>query len=185
MIVTGNREIKLWIKFIVEIVYSLKDLDGLNVIISLIQKKRHMKVVIVKGYAKLKEKHNPKRIINTISVHIISQLHINFSLTNGKKYAILYLKDGEMTKRQIEQFLEEIRKSDGKIFSVHFIKRTTGELKKMVCRLGVKKGVKGVGLPYNPLSKGLLPVFDMQKNGFRQISLDNITYLLINGKRIV
>jgi len=32
----------------------------------------------------------------------------------------------------------------GKFFSVEFVKRTTGEVRKMNCRTGVTKGVTGV-----------------------------------------
>lgn len=73
----------------------------------------------------------------------------------------------------------------GTIFSVVFIKRTTGERREMVCRLGTSKGVKmseGAGPAYNALEKGLLTVYDMQKDAWRSIPLDAIESIKIRGK---
>ena len=63
---------------------------------------------------------------------------------------------------------------NGKIFSVLFIKRSDGTERKMVARTGVKKGVTGRGSSYDPESKNLLTVFDMQKRAFRTIPVENI-----------
>ncbi|RKY40186.1 MAG: hypothetical protein DRP85_09075 [Candidatus Makaraimicrobium thalassicum] len=76
-----------------------------------------------------------------------------------------------------------IGSTNGTIFSVTFIKRTTGEERKMVCRTGVKKGVKGVGMSYDPKEKDLIVVFDMQKRGFRMIPLENVKELKIKGHK--
>ena len=54
-------------------------------------------------------------------------------------------------------------RADGKIFTVDFIKRTNGEPRTMNCRRNVQKGVKGVGLKFDPKEKDLLVVYDMQK----------------------
>lgn len=61
-----------------------------------------------------------------------------------------------------------------KIFSVTFVKRTDGSVRTLVGRKGVHKGVKGVGLKFDPSSKGLITIFDMQKNAFRMINLETI-----------
>lgn len=71
--------------------------------------------------------------------------------------------------------------SNGKIFTVRFIKKD-GSLRTMNCRRGVTKGVKGVGLRFDPLQKLLLPVFDMQKNEFRMINLDTLQSMKIGGE---
>ena len=55
----------------------------------------------------------------------------------------------------------------------------------MTARLHVKKGVKGTGMAYNPIEKGLLPVWDMQKKGFRMINLKTVTKLQIKGEELV
>jgi hypothetical protein len=52
----------------------------------------------------------------------------------------------------------------------------------MICRNGVSKGVKGVGMSFDPLEKRLKVVWDMQKNGFRMINLNGIRWIRINGK---
>ncbi len=49
---------------------------------------------------------------------------------------------------------------EGQFFSVLFIKRTTGEERFMVCRGGVKKYVKGVGLAFEPSAKKLVGVWE-------------------------
>lgn len=72
--------------------------------------------------------------------------------------------------------------------------------REMTCRLGVKKGVKGVGQSYNPDDYRLITVYDMglaskqvkhpellepkQLKGlaFRNIPIDNIVWLGIHGE---
>lgn len=68
------------------------------------------------------------------------------------------------------------------IFGVTFVKRSNGEVRDMTCRLGVKKGQVGGELPFDPVVKGLLPVYDMQKFDYRMISLDTLTELRVGGK---
>ncbi|QDP46478.1 MAG: hypothetical protein GOVbin4342_3 [Prokaryotic dsDNA virus sp.] len=80
--------------------------------------------------------------------------------------------------------LEKIQKAENTIFSVTFTKKD-GTIRTMVARLNVKKGVKGTGMAYNPIEKGLLPVFDMQKNGFRMINLKTVTELTIKGEGVL
>lgn len=87
------------------------------------------------------------------------------------------------------------------IFSVDFIKKD-GSARTMTCRLGVTKHLKGGELPFDPIEKGLLPVYDMEaaaKLGFeaskqgdnarkemskayRMINLDTVTELRANGQ---
>lgn len=74
---------------------------------------------------------------------------------------------------------------DGTIFTATFLKRTNGEKRVMNCRKGVKKGQNGGGLKFNPASKGLLPVFDMQKCEYRFISLERITEIKMRGTTYV
>lgn len=72
-------------------------------------------------------------------------------------------------------------KSTGKIFTVHFYKRTTGELRVMNCRGRVLSGLSGGELKFNPESKGLITVFDMQNDGYRMINADTIQQVTISG----
>ena len=82
------------------------------------------------------------------------------------------------------EVLAEIQKSEGTIFSVEFIKKD-GSVRQMNARLGVKKGVKGTGMAYNPIEKGLLPVYDMANNGFRMVNLNTVTKLQIKGEEVL
>jgi len=81
-----------------------------------------------------------------------------------------------------EEAYEYIIQNKGKLFSVIFIKRTNNETRKMLCRLGVTKYLKGGDLPYNPKEKNLLAVFDMQKKEYRMINFDTLLELKIKGQ---
>ena len=87
----------------------------------------------------------------------------------------------------LEEFLNKV--DNGKIFSVVFVKRTNNEVRTMICRRGVSKGVKGVGHSYKPEEKNLLCVYDMQKinegsterGAFRMINLETLISLKFEG----
>ena len=74
--------------------------------------------------------------------------------------------------------------SDGKVFTVTFIKKN-GEERVMNARLGVKKHLKGGTQPYNPADYNLLTVFDMQKRAYRNINFNTITKVVIGGVTMV
>ena len=94
--------------------------------------------------------------------------------------------------------LIEDTRSQGTIFNVSFIKRTTGEERTMRARLGVKRGVTGVGMAYNPKSKNLIACYDVQKaqemkasglddvaaskKSYRMIDANSITTLAVSGQ---
>jgi len=81
----------------------------------------------------------------------------------------------------IESAMEVIKKSKGKFFSVEFVKRTTGEVRKMNCRTGVTLGVNGIGKAFNDVDKGLVTVWDAQISQFRSIPLANIIKITSQG----
>ena len=68
------------------------------------------------------------------------------------------------------------------IFGVTFVKRTTGEVRDMTCRLGVTKYLKGGELNFDVVEKGLLSVYDMSAAGYRMINLDTVTEIRANGQ---
>ena len=74
-----------------------------------------------------------------------------------------------------------IYKTNGKIFSAVFTKKD-GEKRKIICRLGVAKYVKGVGLKFKPKERGLIGVFDMRKNAYRFINTNTLEQLKVQGK---
>lgn len=73
----------------------------------------------------------------------------------------------------IKKAKEMLKEMGNDIFSVEFIKKN-GELRKMLCRLHVKKHLKGGKMSYNPLDKGLLPVYDLQKEAYRMINMNTL-----------
>jgi len=81
-----------------------------------------------------------------------------------------------------EEAKKRIFESRGKIFGVKFTKKDGSE-RTMNCRRNVSKGVKGVGLAYDPEKFNLIPVFDMSNDGFRMINADTINEITIGGER--
>jgi len=78
---------------------------------------------------------------------------------------------------------------NGRIFTVEVIKRGNrrtgegvGERRVMVCRRGVRKGIKGTGMSYDPISKALLTVWDVQKGAYRMVNLEKLVALKMGGK---
>tara|TARA_R100001086_G_C11808439_1_gene250823 strand:- start:306 stop:581 length:276 start_codon:yes stop_codon:yes gene_type:complete len=71
--------------------------------------------------------------------------------------------------------------TENTIFGCTFIKKD-GTIRDMTCRLGVKKGLNGRGLNFDPVDKGLLPVYDMANGGFRMVNLSTLSELRIKGK---
>lgn len=80
-----------------------------------------------------------------------------------------------------EQFVT-LAQETGHFFTVEFTKRTTGEHRLMRCRTGVKKGVKGVGMSFDPSKKDLMTVYDIEREDFRMVNLSSLTDLRMHGK---
>ena len=92
----------------------------------------------------------------------------------------------------------EATRAQGTIFRVTFLKRTTGEVRNMRARLGVKRGVTGVGMAYKPSEKNLLACYDVEKaqemkaqgmddetaakKSFRMIDLNSIMNMTVSGQ---
>lgn len=70
----------------------------------------------------------------------------------------------------------------GKLFDVVFRKKN-GDIRRMNARTGVKKHLKGGELSYDPLEKGLLPVYDVRKKAYRMINLNTITSIRIGKQK--
>ena len=85
-----------------------------------------------------------------------------------------------MTRINRKKLLELIRENKSNIFSVVFLKKD-GTIRRMICRLGVKKYVNGKGLKYDPIERGLLGVFDMQKEAYRMVNLNTISNIKMKG----
>lgn len=76
----------------------------------------------------------------------------------------------------------KIKATKGGFFRVMFIKRTTGELRDMICRTGVTKHLRGGEPAYNFAEKNLLSVYDMEREGYRCIPLDAILAIRVDGE---
>ena len=71
----------------------------------------------------------------------------------------------------------------GRIFSATFIKKD-GSIRKINCRLGVVKALKGGELRYNAEAANNLVVYDLQAKNYRTIPLDKLLTLRYNKKEI-
>jgi len=84
--------------------------------------------------------------------------------------------------------------NSGKIFTAHFLKKDNKTKKftiprTITARTGVKKGNKGVGLSFDPISKNLLPVLDMElakifpdiNKAKRFVNLNTLIWVQISG----
>ena len=71
--------------------------------------------------------------------------------------------------------------TNGKIFSAVFTKKN-GEKRTMVCRQGVAKYVKGIGLKFKPEERSLIGVFDMHKKAYRFINLETLEKIKVKGR---
>jgi len=95
-----------------------------------------------------------------------------------------------------------LKKSNGKIFSALIKKRTNGDFREIVARIGVSKGEKSIlglgalenpggdrrhaprmnNIKFDPEEKNLLPVFDMLKKEYRFIDYEGLKILTIHGE---
>lgn len=83
-----------------------------------------------------------------------------------------------------QQAVELVNSSKGKIFSITFIKKDKSE-RRMTARTGVKKGVNGQGMKYNPSDYGMKSVYDMGVRDWRMINFKTAKRLKINKKDYV
>jgi hypothetical protein len=73
---------------------------------------------------------------------------------------------------------------DGRIFSVEFIKRTDGRVRRMVGRTRVTSAGTGPS-SYDPDAHGLLIVYDLHAGGFRTVPADQVIRVKHHGQQYV
>jgi hypothetical protein len=73
--------------------------------------------------------------------------------------------------------------TNGRVFSVTFIKRSAGKEKTIRARVGVKTGLNGSGMRYNTRNKKLIVVFDMKTRMYKSIPIDGIEAVACRGRR--
>ena len=71
-----------------------------------------------------------------------------------------------------------------KVFGATFVKADNTE-RRGAFRLGVKKGVTGKGLAYNPDDRGNLIVWDMKLGEYRTIKLARLKEIRAFGTKVV
>ena len=76
---------------------------------------------------------------------------------------------------------ELIESTAGKFFTVTFVKKD-GTIRTMTARTGVRKGVTGQGLKFNPSERNLKVVWSCDAETFRMINLDTILGIKFKGK---
>ena len=95
-----------------------------------------------------------------------------------------------MTEITIQEAVQKIQElPNGTIYSVLFVKKD-GTDRLMNSIRGTSRGVKGVGLAYDPAEKGLLPVYDLQaakkdpenpNKAWRMVNLESIKEIKCGG----
>jgi hypothetical protein len=81
----------------------------------------------------------------------------------------------------IQEFKNEVK---GNFFRACFFKKD-GTVREMTARFGVKKHLKGGELKYNPEALNYIVVFDVEKEAYRTINMDQLIFLRYNGKEVV
>ena len=95
----------------------------------------------------------------------------------------------QITRQQAKTMIDDL--SNGTIYSVTFVKKD-GSIRLMNSIKGTKKGVKGVGLRFDPEEKGLIPVYDIQlakkdpanpDRAWRSVNVNTLKEVCINKER--
>lgn len=86
-----------------------------------------------------------------------------------------------MTRKEI---VDWIGQRNGKMFAIKFIKRSTGQIREMVCRQGVKRDLADIPDKtkiVDFVNNALIPVFDVQADAYKSIPIEGITEVKIDG----
>lgn len=84
-----------------------------------------------------------------------------------------------MLEISVQEAVAKIHSSRGKFFTVLFTKRSDNTMRKMNCRTGVRKDLKGVG---RAKKIDLITVYDMVKKEYRNINVSGLREIKIGGK---
>jgi len=85
-----------------------------------------------------------------------------------------------------------LKATNGQLFSITFTKRTDGEERTIVGRTGVRKGVTGTGMRYDPAERDLITIWDNGKvpnaqgeksQGHKTVPLNDIKELHAGGAK--
>ncbi len=79
-----------------------------------------------------------------------------------------------------ENVKTKIKAQGNKLFSATFVK-VNGQERKMICRLGVKKNLRGGQNKVETEDRSYLTVFDMQKSAYRTLNLRTLKEIKLSG----
>lgn len=85
-----------------------------------------------------------------------------------------------MTRTDARNLIEENAR---RTLVVRFVKRTTGELRRMVC-IYFPDATEKATFRFNPKAKGLIAFWDLEKGARRFINLDGVLSVKLSGKRL-
>ncbi len=95
----------------------------------------------------------------------------------------------------VNDLIESLQEIDnGEFTEVSFLKRSTGELRRITGRFGVTRHLRGGEAAYNFKSKNLLSIWipessrreeNKSKGGYRAVPIEGITEIAAHGKRFV
>ena len=126
---------------------------------------------------------NWKAAVGGLAVGAVALSLVGWNM-NKLKDTVPFMADGDfMNPKDVEKILDESR---GKIVSVTFIKRTTGEERTLVGRIGKNykpTGTDPLGGKAERRKRNLFTIYDMQKGGFRMVSMDSVLSIKAAGKR--
>lgn len=150
-----------------------------------------------RGYAQARAFIMDSDLSDELKEKVRSELHLAADTNQGYHYnsngvhgalkaveALITVNDDSFdpeppTTLSVRELLDMVK--GGRIFGVSFIKRTTGELRTMSCRLGVKKFLRSGKMAYSPSERQLLTVFDMVAKGYRSIPLEGVQSVKVGG----
>lgn len=78
-----------------------------------------------------------------------------------------------------ENLKDFINNNKGKVMTIVFRKKD-GTIRTLNTRTGVRRNITGRGLSYDPEKYGYLILWDLQKNGYRTVTLDTIEQVRAN-----
>jgi len=83
-----------------------------------------------------------------------------------------------------KEAIERLARTNGRVFNAVYTTRKSGAMCQVNARLGVRKGVKGVGRSFDPASKGLLGIYKMGRGGgHRLLNLRALHSVTVDGEK--
>lgn len=88
----------------------------------------------------------------------------------------------KISRERASEFIAD--ETSGLFFCAYFVKKD-GTMRRMICRRGVRAYLRGGSQPYDPSSRGLVTVWDVEKRSYRMINLRTLVSFNIHGATYV